>query len=98
MAQWIRPHNLSREVPGSNLLATAIMPFGKARGGGGGGCWHLQMNKTNKYDKMFKTVVTLFVCLFVFILMFHPALVSNMILSWAFFFHDASFVNLLLSM
>ena len=30
MAQWIRPRTLSREVPGSNLLAAAAMPLGKA--------------------------------------------------------------------
>ena len=30
MAQWIRPRTLNREVPGSNLLATAVVPFGKA--------------------------------------------------------------------
>ena len=30
VAQWIRPLTLNREVPGSNLLAAAIVPFGKA--------------------------------------------------------------------
>ena len=30
MAQWIRPWTLNREVPGSNLLAVAVVPFGKA--------------------------------------------------------------------
>ena len=30
MAQWIRPQTLNCEVPGSNLLAAAIVPFGKA--------------------------------------------------------------------
>ena len=30
MAQWIRPRTLNREVPGSNLLAAAIVPLGKA--------------------------------------------------------------------
>ena len=30
MAQWIRPWTLSREVPGSNLLAAAVVPLGKA--------------------------------------------------------------------
>ena len=30
MAQWIRPWILNREVPGSNLLAAAVVPLGKA--------------------------------------------------------------------
>ena len=30
MAQWISPWTLSREVPGSNLPAAAVVPFGKA--------------------------------------------------------------------
>ena len=30
MAQWIRPEALDREVPGSNLLAAAVVPLGKA--------------------------------------------------------------------
>ena len=31
MAQWIRPQTLNRnEVPGSNLLAAAVVPLGKA--------------------------------------------------------------------
>ena len=30
MAQWIRPRTLNREVPGSNLLAAAVAPLGKA--------------------------------------------------------------------
>ena len=30
MAQWIRPRTLNREVPGSNLLKEAVVPFGKA--------------------------------------------------------------------
>ena len=30
MAQWIRPWTLNREVPGSNLLAAAVVPLGKA--------------------------------------------------------------------
>ena len=30
MAQWIRPWTLSHEVPGSNLLAAAVVPLGKA--------------------------------------------------------------------
>ena len=30
MAQWIRPRTLNRVVPGSNLLAVAVMPLGKA--------------------------------------------------------------------
>ena len=29
-AQWIRPRTLNREVPGSNLLAAAVVPLGKA--------------------------------------------------------------------
>ena len=29
MAQWIRPQTLDREVPGSNLLAAAVVPLGK---------------------------------------------------------------------
>ena len=29
MAQWIRPRTLNREVPGSNLLAAAVVPFCK---------------------------------------------------------------------
>ena len=32
MAQWIRPQSLNREVPGSNLLAAAVGPVGKALG------------------------------------------------------------------
>ena len=28
MAQWIRPRTLNREVPGSNLLAAAVVPLG----------------------------------------------------------------------
>ena len=31
MAQWIRPRTLNSEVPGSNLLAAAVVPLGKAR-------------------------------------------------------------------
>ena len=31
MAQWIRPQTLNREVPGSNLLAAAVVPLGKAQ-------------------------------------------------------------------
>ena len=27
MAQWIRPQTLNCEVPGSNLLAAAVVPF-----------------------------------------------------------------------
>ena len=30
MAQWIRPQILNCEVPGSNLLAAAVVPLGKA--------------------------------------------------------------------
>ena len=30
MAQWIRPWTLNREVPGSTLLAAAVVPLGKA--------------------------------------------------------------------
>ena len=30
MAQWIRPRTLNSEVPGSNLLAAAVLPLGKA--------------------------------------------------------------------
>ena len=30
MAQWIRPRTLNREVPGSNLLAAAVVPLDKA--------------------------------------------------------------------
>ena len=30
MAQWIRSRTLRREVPGSNLLATAVVPLFKA--------------------------------------------------------------------
>ena len=30
LAQWIRPRTLNREVPGSNLLAAAEAPLGKA--------------------------------------------------------------------
>ena len=30
VAQWIRPRTLNCEVPGSNLLAAAIVPLGKA--------------------------------------------------------------------
>ena len=30
MAQWIRPWTLNREVSGSNLLAAAVVPLGKA--------------------------------------------------------------------
>ena len=30
MAQWIRKWTLNREVPGSNLLAVAVVPLGKA--------------------------------------------------------------------
>ena len=30
MAQWIRPQTLNHEVPGSNLLAAAVVPLGKA--------------------------------------------------------------------
>ena len=29
VAQWIRPQTLDREVPGSNLLAAAVVPLGK---------------------------------------------------------------------
>ena len=29
MAQWIRPQTLNCEVPGSNLLAAAVVPSGK---------------------------------------------------------------------
>ena len=30
VAQWIRPQPLNHEVPGSNLLAAAVVPLGKA--------------------------------------------------------------------
>ena len=30
MAQWIRPLTLNHEVTGSNLLAAAVVPLGKA--------------------------------------------------------------------
>ena len=30
MAQWIRPQTLNRQVSGSNLLAVAVVPLGKA--------------------------------------------------------------------
>ena len=30
VAQWIRPRTLNREVPGSNILAAAVVPLGKA--------------------------------------------------------------------
>ena len=30
VAQWIRQRTLNREVPGSNLLAAAVVPLGKA--------------------------------------------------------------------
>ena len=30
VAQWIRPQTLNREVPGSNPLAVAVVPLGKA--------------------------------------------------------------------
>ena len=30
VAQWIRPRTLNREVPGSNLLAAAVVSLGKA--------------------------------------------------------------------
>ena len=30
MAQWIRPQTLNYVVPGSNLLAAAVPPLGKA--------------------------------------------------------------------
>ena len=30
MSQWIRPWTVNREVPGSNLLAVAVVPLGKA--------------------------------------------------------------------
>ena len=29
MAQWIRPWTLNREVPGSNLLAAAVVPLAR---------------------------------------------------------------------
>ena len=29
VARWIRPRNLNREVPGSHLLAAAVVPLGK---------------------------------------------------------------------
>ena len=29
MAQWIRPHTLSHEVPGLNLLASGRVPLGQ---------------------------------------------------------------------
>ena len=31
--QWIRPQTLNHEVPGSNLLAAAKVPLGKAQAG-----------------------------------------------------------------
>ena len=30
MAQWIRPRTLNHEVPGSDLLAAAVVALGKA--------------------------------------------------------------------
>ena len=30
VAQWIRPRTINHEVPGSNLLAAAVVPLGKA--------------------------------------------------------------------
>ena len=30
MAQWIRPQTRNREVPGSDLLAAAVVPLGRA--------------------------------------------------------------------
>ena len=30
VVQWIRPQTLHHEVPGSNLLAAAVVPLGKA--------------------------------------------------------------------
>ena len=30
MAQWIRSQTLNHDVPGSNLLAAAVVPLGKA--------------------------------------------------------------------
>ena len=30
VAQWMRPQTLNCEVPGSNLLAAAVVPLGKA--------------------------------------------------------------------
>ena len=30
MAPWIRPRTRNREVPGSKLLAAAVVPLGKA--------------------------------------------------------------------
>ena len=30
VAQWTRPRTFNREVPGSNLLAAAVVPLGKA--------------------------------------------------------------------
>ena len=30
VAQWIRPRTLNREVPGSNLLAAAVVPLSRA--------------------------------------------------------------------
>ena len=30
VAQWIRPRTLNREVPSLNLLAAAVVPWGKA--------------------------------------------------------------------
>ena len=30
MAQWIRPRTLNHDVPGSNLLAAAVVLLGKA--------------------------------------------------------------------
>ena len=30
VAQWIRPRTLSREVPGSDFMAAAAVPLGKA--------------------------------------------------------------------
>ena len=29
VAQWIRPRTFSREIPGSSLLAAAVVPLGK---------------------------------------------------------------------
>ena len=29
MTEWIRPRTVNREVPGSNLLAAAVVPLGK---------------------------------------------------------------------
>ena len=30
VAEWVRPHTLNREVPGSNLLAAAVVSLDKA--------------------------------------------------------------------